>query len=162
MEHVSMDSAGASGAVPGRKWERLGGGMNFSQPMLHVKTDHTRHNQHVGLISMRFITIQHFGFLALQWNIALWFIMSFRYWNPKNGIFPARMDYEKGIQYHVFMLSDGFSVARSPILLKMLTDRSCWWQGLVLGHWMVPSHWRSGKLALAGEKQHDFTFSNSN
>lgn len=59
-----MDSAGASGAVPGRKWERLGGGMNFSQPMLHVKTDHTRHNQHVGLISMRFITIQHFGFLA--------------------------------------------------------------------------------------------------
>ena len=23
---------------------------------------------------------------------------------------------------------------------------------------VVPSHWRSGKLALAGEKQHDFTF----
>lgn len=63
--------------------------------------------------------------------------MSFRYFHPKNGIFPARMDYEKGIQYHVFMLSDGFSVARSPILLKMLTDRSCWWQGLVLGHWML-------------------------
>lgn len=101
-------------------------------------------------------------FLPLQWNIALWFIMSFGYLHPKNGMFPVRMDYEKGIQYHVFMLSHGFSVARSPILLKMLTDRSCWWQGLVLGHWMVPSHWRSGKLALAGEKQHDFTFSNSN
>ena len=40
-------NAGASGAVPGRKWETQGC-MDFSQPMLHFKTDHIRHNQYVG------------------------------------------------------------------------------------------------------------------
>lgn len=77
------------------------GGMNFSQPMLHFKTDHTQHNQHVGT-----------DLNAFHRNSAFWIscpsnetLIYNEFWvlTPKEWDFPARMDYEKGIpSFHVF------------------------------------------------------------
>lgn len=112
------------------KWERLGGAMNFSQPMLHVKTDHTRHNQHVGLISMRFITIQHFGFLAPPMKHCSMIYNEFWVLTPKEWIFSCQDGLGEGNTVPCFQLFSCFRMA-SP--------------------WLVPpSFWKCWRTGAAG------------
>lgn len=148
-----MDSAGASGAVPGRKMGKAWGGMNFSQPMLHVKTDHTRHNQHVGLISMRFITIQHFGFLAPPMKHCSMIYNEFWVLPPKEWDFSCQDGLREGNTvpcFHAFgwLLRGSFPHPSENADGQELLVAGTGPETLEV----VPSHWRSGKLALAGRK----------